>query len=86
MRKIVTSLIRGYRYFISPFMAPSCRFYPTCSQYTLECVERHGLAKGLAYGARRICRCHPFSPGGYDPVPEVKGDGGIADSKGAQHG
>lgn len=69
MRRIVTTLIRGYQRFISPLLASNCRFHPTCSQYTLEAVERYGAAKGLWLGAKRIGRCHPFNPGGYDPVP-----------------
>ena len=69
MKQIVIALIRGYQRFISPLLASNCRFHPTCSQYTLEAVERYGAAKGLWLGAKRIGRCHPFNPGGYDPVP-----------------
>ena len=69
MKQIVIALIKGYQRFISPLLASSCRFHPTCSQYTLEAVERYGAVKGLWLGAKRISRCHPFNPGGYDPVP-----------------
>ncbi|MFO7615380.1 MAG: membrane protein insertion efficiency factor YidD [Bacteroidales bacterium] len=69
MRRIVMALIRGYQRFLSPLLASNCRFHPTCSQYTLEAVERYGAAKGLWLGAKRIGRCHPFNSGGYDPVP-----------------
>lgn len=62
-------LIRGYQQFISPALPPSCRFHPSCSQYTLEAVERYGFVKGSWLGARRLVRCHPFNPGGHDPVP-----------------
>lgn len=62
-------LIRGYQRFISPALPPSCRFYPSCSQYTLEAVERYGVLKGGWLGVRRLVRCHPFNPGGHDPVP-----------------
>lgn len=62
-------LIRGYQRFISPALPPSCRFTPSCSQYTLEAVERYGLLKGSWLGGRRLIRCHPFNPGGVDPVP-----------------
>ncbi len=62
------SLIRIYQLFISPLKPPSCRFMPTCSQYTLEAVERYGVFKGIYLGFRRLLRCHPFHPGGYDPV------------------
>lgn len=62
-------LIRGYQSTLSHLMFTQCRFTPTCSQYTYEAVERYGLVKGSWLGARRILRCHPFHPGGYDPVP-----------------
>ena len=62
-------LIRGYQRFISPAMAPRCRFSPSCSQFTLEAVERYGLARGTWLGLKRLVKCHPFHPGGYDPVP-----------------
>ncbi|MBS3898229.1 MAG: membrane protein insertion efficiency factor YidD [Dethiobacter sp.] len=57
-----------YRKFISPLKRTSCRFYPTCSQYALEALERYGAISGTWRGLKRICRCHPFHPGGYDPV------------------
>jgi len=69
MGRAVIILLRAYQIFISPLLGNSCRFYPSCSQYTLEAVERHGVVKGLLLGAWRILRCHPFHPGGYDPVP-----------------
>jgi hypothetical protein len=69
MKHIVIYLIRLYQRFISPLLMSNCRFQPTCSQYTLEAVDRYGVFKGLWLGAKRISRCHPFNPGGYDPVP-----------------
>lgn len=62
-------LIRGYQRFLSPALPPTCRFHPSCSQYTLEAVERYGFLKGCWLGMRRLVRCHPFNPGGFDPVP-----------------
>lgn len=62
-------LIRGYQRVISPFLPRSCRFYPTCSNYCYEAIQKYGPRKGLWLGMKRIVRCHPFNPGGYDPVP-----------------
>ena len=70
MKKIIILLIRFYQKFISPLFPPSCRFYPTCSNYTLEAVEKFGVIKGLYLGFRRVIRCNPLNEGGYDPVPE----------------
>jgi putative membrane protein insertion efficiency factor len=69
MRRLLIALIRGYQVAISPWLGRNCRFYPSCSQYTLEAIERHGALKGLWLGLRRVSRCHPFHPGGHDPVP-----------------
>lgn len=69
MKRPVIAVIRFYQRYISPGLGSNCRFQPTCSQYTVEAVERYGALKGLWLGARRISRCHPFNPGGYDPVP-----------------
>jgi putative membrane protein insertion efficiency factor len=68
-RRIVASLIRAYQVAISPALPPSCRFNPSCSQYALEAVTRYGALKGSWLAARRLVRCHPFHPGGFDPVP-----------------
>jgi len=68
-RRLLAGSIRGYQLTLSRFLPPSCRFYPSCSQYALEAVTRHGALKGTWLAARRLARCHPFHPGGYDPVP-----------------
>lgn len=69
MRAVLLLLIKGYQRWISPLLGSNCRFYPTCSRYTYEAVERYGAAQGLWMGMRRVCRCHPWNPGGFDPVP-----------------
>ena len=69
MRRLLKAPIVGYRKFVSPLKPPTCRFYPTCSQYALEAIDTHGPAKGAWLAAKRIARCHPFHPGGIDPVP-----------------
>jgi uncharacterized protein len=62
-------LLTGYRKFVSPLLAPRCRFYPSCSAYALEAVQVHGALRGSWLAARRLSRCHPFHAGGLDPVP-----------------
>ena len=71
MKRIVLALISFYRKFISPLKKPCCRFYPTCSQYAFEAVEKHGALRGTALAVKRIIKCNPYHKGGYDPVPEV---------------
>ena len=67
--RVLMALITGYRRFISPLLAPRCRFAPSCSAYALEAVREHGALRGTWLAVRRIGRCHPFNPGGFDPVP-----------------
>jgi uncharacterized protein len=62
-------LLRGYKLAISPYLPSACRFLPTCSEYMFEAVEKHGAARGVWMGVRRLARCHPFTAGGFDPVP-----------------
>lgn len=69
MKLLLLALIRVYRYAISPFLGRRCRFFPTCSEYTAEAIEKHGACKGGMLGLKRIARCHPWNPGGFDPVP-----------------
>lgn len=72
MKVLLLGFIHGYRAFISPLLPPMCRFQPTCSAYAIAAIERHGILKGSWLAAGRICRCHPFTPGGYDPVPPAR--------------
>lgn len=69
---LIRGFIRGYQLLISPVLPPSCRFTPSCSAYGLEAVAKHGAVMGSWLTVRRICRCHPWNEGGYDPVPEPK--------------
>ena len=73
MRTITLALIRFYQRFISPMLGSNCRYHPTCSHYTYEAIERYGVTKGGWMGVKRISRCHPWHPGGYDPVPLPEG-------------
>ncbi|NMQ18742.1 membrane protein insertion efficiency factor YidD [Candidatus Competibacter phosphatis] len=70
MRTILIVLIRGYQLLLSPLLGNHCRFYPSCSQYAREAIERHGALRGGWLAIRRVLRCHPWHPGGVDPVPE----------------
>jgi hypothetical protein len=68
MQRTILVLLRIYKQFVSPLLPSACRFYPTCSEYTMEAVRKFGPARGLWMGVKRISRCHPFHAGGYDPV------------------
>lgn len=68
LAKLMILIIRGYKLFISPILPPTCRFTPTCSTYFIEALEKYGLLKGTYLGIKRILRCHPGNPGGYDPL------------------
>ncbi|GAB2505765.1 hypothetical protein GCM10027266_25430 [Arenimonas alkanexedens] len=71
MKKPVILLLRGYKLAISPLLGQRCRFYPSCSEYTMQAVDRFGVIRGGWLGAKRIGRCHPFNDGGLDPVPDT---------------
>lgn len=71
MKQVLIGAIRGYQIGISPLLPATCRFQPTCSEYAIAAIATHGALKGSWLTTRRICRCHPFHPGGYDPVPPV---------------
>ena len=65
----ITTMIRAYQLLVAPILPPSCRYYPSCSHYAAEAVERHGPLRGLGLASRRLLRCHPWGGSGYDPVP-----------------
>jgi len=69
MKYLVIDLLKLYKTFLSPFLPPSCRFTPTCSEYAMQAVEKHGAFKGIWLGFKRLMRCQPFCTGGHDPVP-----------------
>ena len=78
MRRLVVALLRAYRFAISPMYGQVCRYYPSCSAYALEAVETHGAWRGTGLAIRRLGRCHPWTAGGYDPVPPAVRDRGEA--------
>jgi len=69
MKRLLIGLLRAYQYALSPLLGRSCRFFPTCSEYAVEAIDKHGVMKGSYLSVRRVLRCHPWHPGGYDPVP-----------------
>ncbi|MBI2354281.1 MAG: membrane protein insertion efficiency factor YidD [Deltaproteobacteria bacterium] len=69
LKSIALLVIRLYQRLLSPLLPPTCRFYPSCSEYSRESILRHGLARGARLALLRLCKCHPFHPGGYDPAP-----------------
>jgi hypothetical protein len=69
MARFLRALIAAYRYLLSPMLGRSCRFFPSCSEYAMEALERYGTLRGSWLALRRIARCHPWHPGGFDPVP-----------------
>ena len=71
-RPVALALLRGYKRAISPLLPPACRFTPTCSEYAAEAIEKHGILRGGRLAMHRLCRCGPWHPGGFDPVPSGK--------------
>ena len=71
-------IVRGYQYLVSPWLGNRCRFFPTCSDYMLDAIDAHGPLRGAYLGTKRLCRCHPWTEGGYDPVPSHETDGSKA--------
>jgi hypothetical protein len=74
MVRIAIGLLRIYRYLLSPMLGPRCRFMPSCSEYTMQALQAHGAMRGGWLSARRLCKCHPWHPGGFDPVPGPDAD------------
>ncbi len=72
MRYVLMGIIRIYQLAVSPMLGPRCRFHPSCSCYAHTAIDRHGVVRGSWLGAKRLLRCHPFSEGGYDPVPDKR--------------
>lgn len=70
MRKLFIAIIKCYQFLLSPLLGQNCRFHPTCSEYALEAINRHGVIKGGYLSLRRLIKCHPFHAGGFDPVPD----------------
>jgi hypothetical protein len=71
VKRVLWALVRGYQYFVSPLLPVSCRFHPSCSAYAGEALWQHGALRGSWLAARRVCRCGPWTDGGYDPVPDA---------------
>jgi len=86
LARIVRAVIVAYRWSVSPLLGPCCRFYPSCSAFALEAVDRYGALRGAWLALKRILRCHPWHPGGYDPVPERAGRGCHSHCKSPLHG
>jgi len=87
VRQVLIGALRFYKKFISPLLPPRCRFAPTCSVYAMEAIEIHGALRGSYYAVRRLLKCHPFHPGGYDPVPPPRpGRGGSRGGRAEQAG
>lgn len=82
MKAMLLLLLRGYQLGISPFLGQSCRFYPSCSSYAMEAIREHGSLKGCLLTTKRLCKCHPWHPGGLDPVPKKSSGAPAACSRG----
>ena len=86
MRPLLIAVINVYRWFVSPLLGPNCRFYPTCSCYAQQAIHRHGALRGSWLAVRRIGRCHPWNPGGFDPVPDESTRAPLKPHKRPSHG
>lgn len=85
LQGLLLLLLRAYQLCISPLLGPRCRFYPTCSSYAMEAIREHGAVKGCLMTAIRLCKCHPWHPGGFDPVPKKFAADSAKDAGGCNH-
>ena len=85
MNRLLVWLLRGYQLALSPMLGQNCRFYPSCSHYAIEAINTHGAARGSWLAARRVCRCHPWNEGGFDPVPPAGGSNSSTTACGCNH-
>lgn len=84
MKPLLLALIDGYKFLLSPFFGTQCRFYPTCSSYAREAIELHGSLRGAWFAVKRVLKCHPWHPGGIDPVPTRAGARGASEERGGK--
>jgi putative membrane protein insertion efficiency factor len=85
MNTLLVWLLRAYQLLLSPMLGQNCRFYPTCSNYSIEAIRTHGAARGSLLALRRVCRCHPWNEGGVDPVPPARGTDSSQTACGCNH-
>lgn len=85
MKALLLILLRGYKLAISPYLGQNCRFYPSCSDYAAEAIREHGALQGGVLTTKRLCKCHPWHPGGSDPVPKKSSDTPPASARGCSH-
>jgi len=85
LQLLLLFILRLYQLCISPLLGPNCRFYPSCSQYAIEAITLHGILKGCFFAIKRICKCHPWHPGGFDPVPLKQNTSASSADDGSQY-
>jgi putative membrane protein insertion efficiency factor len=85
VKALLLMLLRGYQLGISPFLGQKCRFFPSCSNYAVEAIQEYGALKGSALATKRLCKCHPWHPGGFDPVPKKSSNNSSATAHGCSH-
>jgi putative membrane protein insertion efficiency factor len=85
MSRVLVWVLRAYQLVLSPMLGQNCRFYPSCSSYAIEALQVHGAARGALLAARRVCRCHPWNEGGFDPVPPASGKNSSPTACGCNH-